>query len=379
MTTTHRTFQLRGYLTKAGYAQLDRILAECATLYNAALQEWRDAYRLAGVSVNVFHQNKEFTAVRAQDAFWGNVHTLVGRGVLRRLENARQAFYRRVKNGEKPGFPRYKSRRRWHCIQIAGAYSGMVKDNHLSIKGLPRIKFKVKRELPPSENLQSISIVRRGRRVDVNLTYKVDLEPLPSQSGKAVGIDMGVTDRMALSTGETYDRRVVDREDIAKKQRRLARCQKGSREWRKRVRILANAHSKARVRNRNDCHQTTTDIVRRFDTIAVEDLQIRNMTGSAKGTLEEPGRNVKAKSGLNREVLAQTWGLVRQQLAYKAEWAGRRFVEVAPHNTSITCSGCGHLDRASRAGKLFCCLACGLKMDADVNAAINVRELGAVA
>lgn len=372
MPSTHKTFQLRGYLTKAGYSQLDTILAECATLYNAALQEWRDAYRLAGVSVNVFHQNKEFTAVRAQDVFWGGISTLAGRGVLKRAENARQAFYRRVKAGEKPGFPRYKSRRRWRCIQLFGAYSGMVKDGYLSIKGLPRIKFKAKRELPPSEQIKSIAIVRRGRRVDINLTYKVDVDPLPSQGGNAVGIDMGVTDRMTLSTGETYERRVTGLEDIAEKQRRLTRCQKGSREWRKRVRILANAHSKARVRNRNDCHQVTTDIVRRFDTVAVEDLQIKNMTGSAKGTLEEPGRNVKAKSGLNREVLAQTWGLVRQQLAYKAEWAGRRYVEVPPHNTSITCSGCGHLDKRSRTGKVFRCVACGLGLDADLNGAMNV-------
>ena len=80
MPTTHKTFQLRGYLSKAGYQQLDEILAECAILYNPAIQEWRDAYKSAGVSVNVFHQNKEFTAVRAQDAFWAGISTLVGRG-----------------------------------------------------------------------------------------------------------------------------------------------------------------------------------------------------------------------------------------------------------------------------------------------------------
>lgn len=371
---THKTFQLRGYLSKAGYARLDEVLAECAILYNAALQEWRDAYRMAGVSVNVFSQNQEFTAVRAQDAFWGGISTLVGRGVLRRAENARQGFYRRVKNGETPGFPRFKSRRHWRTIQISGAYRGMVQANNLRIKGLPNIKFKAKRELPPSENIRSIAIVRRGRRVDLNLTYRIDVEPLPSAGGQSVGIDMGITDRLALSTGETYDRREVDREDIAKKQRRLAQCKKGSREWYRRLRILANAHSKARLQNRNECHEITTDIVRRFDTVAVEDLQIKNMTRSAKGTLEEPGRNVRAKTGLNREIQSQTWGLVRQQLDYKAEWAGRELVEVPPHYTSLTCSGCGTVDRESRSGKEFHCEVCGLKIDADVNVAINIRD-----
>ncbi len=376
MPTTHKTFQLRGYLSKAGYQQLDDILAECAILYNAAIQEWRDAYKSAGVSLNVFHQNKEFTAVRAQDAFWGGISTLVGRGVLRRAENARQAFYRRVKAGEKPGFPRFKSRRRWRTIHLAGAYCGMVKPGYLNIKGMPKIKFKDKGRLPPSEQIRSIAITRRGRRVDINLTYRIGVEPLPSQGGKAVGIDMGVSDRMTLSTGESYERRISNSENIAEKQRRLVRCRKGSREWRRRVRILANAHSKERVRNRNDCHQITTDIVRRFDVIAVEDLQVKNMTRSARGTVEEPGTNVKAKSGLNREIQKQTWGLIRGQLAYKAEWAGRRLVAVAPHHTSQTCSGCGAVDRENRSGKAFRCLACGLELDADVNAAINIRGMG---
>lgn len=378
MPTTHKTLQLRGYLTKAGYAQLDAVLAECAILYNAAIQEWRDAYKSAGVSVNIFHQNKEFTAVRAADTFWGDISTLVGRGVLRRAENARQAFYRRVKAGEKPGFPRFKSRRRWRTIHLAGAYCGMVKPGYLSIKGMPKIKFKDRGRLPPAEQIRSIAITRRGRRVDINLTYRISVEPLPSQGGIAVGIDMGVSDRMTLSTGESYGRRITDAEDIAEKQRRLARCRKGSREWRRRVRILANAHSKERVRNRNDCHQITTDIIRRFDVIAVEDLQLKNMTRSAKGTVEEPGTNVNAKSGLNREVLKQTWGLIRGQLAYKAEWAGRRLVAVAPHHTSQTCSGCGAVDPGNRSGKAFRCLACGLEMDADVNAAINIKKRGII-
>ena len=371
---THKTFQLRGYLSKAGYAQLDAILAECAILYNAALEEWKTAYRTHRVSLSLYDQSRQFTAVRADDAFWGSISTLVGRGVLRRLEYARQAFYRRVKAGEKPGFPRFKSRRRWRTIHISGAYRGMVKSNHLAIKGSPTIRFKAKRELPPSENIRSIAIVRDRRRVEINLTYRINTEPLPASGKGAVGIDMGVSDRMTLSTGETYERRKSDREDIAKKQRRLAQCQKGSKEWHRRAKILANAHRQQRVRNRNECHAITTNIVQRFDTIAVEDLQIKNMTGSARGTIEDPGTNVRAKAGLNREIQSQTWGLIRQQLTYKAEWAGRELVAVSPHYTSLTCSRCGAVDRQSREGKVFQCTGCGLTMDADVNAAINIRD-----
>ena len=205
-----------------------------------------------------------------------------------------------------------------------------------------------------------------------------------------IGIDKGIIDRLALSSGQpilsiegqgiprdaadyTVRRRVhQDRPDIVKKQQRLSRCRKGSRRWKQRAAVLANAQARRRVRNRNECHRTTTEIVRQYGHIAVESLQLKNMTGSAAGTLENPGRNVSAKSGLNREILEQTWGLIHQQLRYKAEWAGRRFVEVDPRHTSQTCNSCGTVNSASRQRKVFLCIACSFSLDADLNAARNI-------
>ena len=164
-----------------------------------------------------------------------------------------------------------------------------------------------------------------------------------------------------------------DRLAIVRKQQRLSRCRKGSRRWKQRAAVLANAWARRRVQNRNECHRITTEIVGQYGHIAVEALAIRNMSRSAAGTsVEEPGRNVSAKSGLNREILEQTWGLIRQQLRYKAEWAGRRFVEVDPRHTSQTCNSCGVVDGRSRQGKVFQCVACGFTLDADLNAARNI-------
>lgn len=113
MTTFNLTYQMRGYCTRAGYAKLDSVMDACATLYNAALQEWRDAYRMAGKSVSYYDQCKQLTQVRSDDPYgWGGIAVQVGRGVLRRLDRARKAFYRRVKTWENPGYPRFKSRRR---------------------------------------------------------------------------------------------------------------------------------------------------------------------------------------------------------------------------------------------------------------------------
>ena len=106
--------------------------------------------------------------------------------------------------------------------------------------------------------------------------------------------------------------------------------------------------------------------------MAVEALRIRNMTASAKGTVEAPGKNVRAKAGLNRSILEQRWGIMLSQLRYKAEWAGAKVVEVDPSYTSQTCSNCGVVCRANRRGKLYSCSTCGVRLDADVNAAVNI-------
>ena len=209
----------------------------------------------------------------------------------------------------------------------------------------------------------------------VNLTYRVEKEAL-LLSSSSVGIDMGVADRLALSTGERIERRRKPNEKINSAQQRLSRCRKGSRRWRQRRVVLANIQDRERIRNRNECHRITTDLIMRFGVIVLEDLAIRNMTASASGTIEQPGTRVAQKTGLNRAITEQTWGMIRQQLTYKAEWAGRQLVVVDPRYTSQTCSGCGVISGSQRRGKEYKCASCGMLMDADVNAAINILNIG---
>ena len=380
MAMIHKTYQVRAYTSAAGYDRLDHVLCNCARLYNAALEEWQSAYRHKGHALSVsrtkFDQMKELTGIRKDDPeLWGAVSLQIARGVLVRLERARQSFFRRVQAGDTPGYPRFKSSRRWRTIELAEIQPSMVRGNgkhyFVRIKGLPTIKLRRSRELPVATQLKALTITKRGRRLWVNLTYAVEQTQL-NASGFAVGIDMGVTNRVALSTGEAISRRNKPNDKLERAQRRLSACRKGSRKWRQRRVVLSNAQDRERIRNRNECHRITTELVRRFDLISAEDLRIRNMTASAKGTSENPGTNVRQKSGLNRSISEQTWGIIRQQLAYKAEWAGRELVLVDPAYTSQTCSDCGILDPASRDGKKFCCRACGVELDADVNAAVNV-------
>ncbi len=168
------------------------------------------------------------------------------------------------------------------------------------------IELRSKRNLPEPENLKSLTITLRGRTLTVNLGYAVDREPLPS-SNKIVGIDMGVTDRMTLSDSAFVSRRGVDRTITENALRRRDRCKRGSREYRKRNRVIANAHRRQAIRNRNECHRITTGLIRDYGLVAVEKLQIPNMTRSAKGTVAKPCKKVAQKSGLNRSIAEQTW------------------------------------------------------------------------
>ena len=373
MTKFHRTYQHRAYTSRTGYERIAEVLRESARLYNAALEEWRWAYR-AGVSVSLYSQHRELTAIRAEDEFWGGISLQVGRGVLRRADRARKAFFRRVKAGETPGYPRFKSSRRWHTIELANVDASMVKDRGnyyaIRVKGLPDIRLRKGLALPEGTP-KALTITLRGRRLFVNLSYEVELATLP-RTEAAVGIDLGVSDRLALSTGEVVKRRRKPNKRLIRAQQRLSRCKKGGHRWRKRKLVLANQQHRERVRNRNECHRITTDLVRRFGLIAVENLAIKNMTASAAGTLEQPGTGVAQKRGLNRSISEQTWGMIRHQLTYKAGWAGREMVVVDPRFTSQRCSGCGTVSAEHRQRKRYNCAECGMTEDADVNAARNI-------
>ena len=367
----HRTYQRRGYLSRRGYARLDSVLVSQAQLYNQALEMRRNAYELGGVPVTWQDQFKWLTGLRyVHSEQFSSLSLEVQRGTLLRLDRAFRSFFRRVEAGQTPGYPRFKSHHRWHSIELAEATPGMVRDGKVRIKGIPAIGI-ADGGLPDSSRLKALRITRKGRRVTMNLTYVEEAHVLPA-SDVLVGIDLGVSDRLALSNGKSIGRRVIDRDGLAEKQRRLARCKKGSREWGKRKAILSNAHGRDSVRNRNHCHRITSEIIKDFGRIAVEDLKVRNMTSSAKGTVENPGTNVKAKSRLNREIINQTWGMLREQLRYKAEWAGREFVVVSAQHTSQRCSECGVIDPANRREKAYHCRSCGYQGDADVNAARNI-------
>lgn len=381
MTLIHKTYSERAYLTRGGHRRLDQAFVECARLYNAAKEHRVSAWKHSSrKSVSYMDQCRELTVIRAQDGYWGDLSLQVARGVILRLDRAFQGFYRRCKAGQTPGFPRWVQGRRWKTIEIAEPSPAMVKKRHgklvVRVRGLPILRIRPSRELPDSRHLKALTITRKPTGVWVNMTYAVEREELGETRYSAVGMDLGVSSRIALSDGGFVERRPADDARKIELQRRIARCRKNSGNRRKLRTQLARLNFRQKLINRNECHRITTALIRRYGFIAAEDLPIPNMTKSARGTVEKPGTNVRAKSGLNRSILEQTWGLILGQLEYKADWYGRTLVKVDPKRTSQTCSECGTMNADHRRAKRYDCGVCGLSMDADTNAARNILARG---
>jgi len=222
--------------------------------------------------------------------------------------------------------------------------------------------------------------VTRDRAGRWHIAFAVIPEPVPAPgNGQAVGIDRGVAVSAALSTGEMLHAPALsarERTRLRRLQRNLARAKRGSNR-RGRVRhAIARLRARETDRRKDWAEKTSTDIARRFDLIRVEDLQIGNMTRSARGTRDDPGRNVGQKAGLNREILRSGWGLLVRRLEQKAPG---RVEKIRPAFTSQRCSACGQVDRDSRESQaVFRCTACGFACHADVNAARNIAAGHAV-
>jgi transposase len=238
------------------------------------------------------------------------------------------------------------------------------------------VRFRWSRAVPEAKSYR----VTRDGAGRWHVAFAAIPEPIPAPgTGLTVGIDRGVAVSAALSTGKLLycpGLRPAERSRLGRLQRRLARARRGSNR-RKRVKT-AIARLKAREgdRRKDWAEQVSTDLARRFDIIRIEDLKIRNMTSSARGTITQPGCNVRQKAGLNRGIMASGWGLLARRLEDKA--AGR-VEKINPRHTSQRCSACGHVDPASRESQArFQCTACGFACHADVNAASNIAAGHAV-
>jgi len=375
--------------TSRQVAALEACLEDTRQLYNAALEERREAWRMRKTSISFHAQDAQLKEIRAADperyARWSfNCE----RAALRRLDRAFQAFYRRCKAAEKPGYPRFRGRGWFNSIEWPEG-NGSRWDSVLHptvtrvyLKGIGHVRVHQHRAV--QGRVKTIMAKREGSRWYVVLSCDdVPAEPLPA-AGAAVGIDMGIASFLITSAGEHVPNprpAAVAAERLASAQQELSRKKRGSKRRRKAVRKVAALHGKVRRARLDHAHKTALTLVRDHDVIAHEALKVANMTRRPKPRLAEDGsyepNGAAAKAGLNRSISDAGWGVFLDVLRAKAESAGRTVIEVDPRHTSQRCARCGHITAGNRVSQAeFRCQACGHEAHADVNAAINILRAG---
>jgi putative transposase len=353
-------------------AWLAQVAGSCRYVYNIALEQRRDHWRKG--KLGYVQQARELTDCRV-DTDWlaaCPVHAL--QCALRDLDAAFQRFFAGL-----GGYPQPRRKHRGDSFRLPDpSYLGFKRlSKRMGAVKLPKIGWiKCRDWRPLGGELRNVTISKRGKHWYASIQWQREVDAPAASNMPVVGIDRGVAVFAALSNGTKIEplnafKRTEER--LAKAQRKLARKTKFSANWNKQKAKISRSHIHAADARKDFLHKHSTEIAKSHGIVKVEKLQVRNMSASAKGTVEEPGKNVKAKSGLNRSILDQGWSTFSTMLKYKLAERGGELVEVDPAYTSQTCAECGVIDAASRNGQAtFSCTTCGHEDNADVNAARNI-------
>ncbi|MCA1795854.1 MAG: transposase [Desulfobacteraceae bacterium] len=274
-------------------------------------------------------------------------------------------------------FPRFKKKGK--SIDSFRYPQGFKLDgNRVFLPKIGWVRFTKSREIEGVP--RNITVSRRGDHWYVSIQTEREIAEPIHPCTSSVGIDMGLTRLATLSDGsflEPLNSFKKLEKKLAKEQRRLARKKKLSTNWEKQKRKLTRLHIRIADARNDYLHKSTATISKNHAIVCVEDLKIQNMSRSAGGTIEAPGKNVRAKSGLNKSILDQGWFEFRRQLDYKLAWNGGWLISVPPRNTSRTCPACGHTAKENRKTQAqFRCLDCGFEEHADLVGAINILRAG---
>jgi putative transposase len=349
-------------------------------IWNLAVEQHSHWHPGRASAPGYLEQCRQLTAARAEYQWLAAGSQTVQQQALRDFTQAMAAFYDPASLARRPSWRKAGRNEGFRIVGRGGQWDVQRLGRKTGQVWVPKagwVRFRWSRDVPPDAKSYQVTMDRAGRW---HVAFAVIPEPVAAPgNGQTVGIDRGVAVSAALSTGQPLHCPALtarERARLRRLQRKLARAKRGSNRRRRVKHGIARLRARERDRRKDWAEQTSTDIARRFDLIRVEDLRIKNMTRSAKGTRENPGRNVRQKAGLNRGILASGWGLLVRRLQEKAPG---RVEKISPAFTSQRCSACGRVDRGSRESQaVFRCTACGFAANADVNAAINIAAGHAV-
>lgn len=361
-----KTFKYRLYPNKQQLRLLNAQLEECGWLYNHLLEERKTAWEERQESVKLYDQQATLPALKIERPSLATVHSQALQNVAVRIDLAFQAFFRRVHGGgEKPGYPRFRGEGRYDSLTFPQVPTGCKLETEAKRVRLTTVgQVKIIR---PLEGIPKTATVTRSSTGKWYVCFSCECAvptPLPP-TGQQVGIDVGLKTFATWSTGEAVVNPrffKTEEHELAKAQRNLATEEKGTPVHAHRRKVVARAYERTAWRRSDFAHQQSRRVVDLFDLIAVEDLEVNRMVHN----------HCLAKS-----IHDVAWSQYAAYLCVKAAWAGRKYVAVNPAYTSQNCSACGHRKTdLTLADRIYHCSCCGLVMDRDLNASLNILALG---
>ncbi|HEY6543246.1 MAG TPA: transposase [Ktedonobacteraceae bacterium] len=392
-----QAYKFRLYPTRKQRDRLQQTLDACRILYNAALTERRDAYnfhvrqhpnyydeatrreRGRELAINYYSQAHQLPAVKAIREEYHDIHAQVLQDVLRRVQKAFDAFFRRCKVGEEPGYPRFQGKGRYDSFTYPQAGFSLTHDSRVCLSKIGSIKVMLHRAI--KGRIKTCTVKREANAWYVILTCEVESEPLP-ENNEAIGVDLGLLRFATFSTGETIENprylRKAEKK-LERLQQSLSRKKHGSHRRRKVGKLVGKTHRKVAHQRRDFLHKASRKLVNAYGVLVFEELQPANMNKRPKPKQDEIGcylpNGAAAKSGLNKSIADAGWGIFQQFCVYKAANAGRTVLFVNPKYTSQICSECGTVIKKELSERWHSC-ECGCSLDRDHNAALNILRLG---
>jgi len=381
-----KTYKYRAYPTKAQTSNIENQFSMCRCLYNWALADRIWLYENHGVSIDCYSQINELPILKAERPWFKGVHSQVLQDVLKRLDLGFKSFFRRVKEGAgAAGFPKVKKFKQYNSITYP-QYSEAPISNTIKVPKIGNLKIVFHRNLPENAKVKTLSVTKEAGKWFVCFSFEHEFEVEHKQSSTFVplGIDLGLDAFLYDSNGKhvkapRFFRKSQDK--LAKLQVKFSKAEKKSKRYGRLLVAIQKCHYKIKCQRQDFHHKTANDLLSKIDVLVVEKLTVKNMSRKPKPK-KDPNSDdylpngASAKAGLNKSILDAAWSSFVNLLKYKSEQAGKLLICVNPAFTSQICSCCGEIVWKTLSIRTHRCTNCGLVLNRDHNAAINILRLG---
>ena len=364
-------FQLKTNLSQA--RQMRSFAGACRFVFNQALALQKAKYEAGNKKLSYADLCAELLTLKSSNPWLGESPSQTLQQSLKDLERSYTNFF-----AKRADFPRFKKKGLSSSFRFPQGCKLDQANNRIFLPKLGWMHYRNSREA--LGEVKNVTVSHSCGHWYISVQTEREVSDVIHPSTSAIGVDMGIAQFATLSDGHVFaavNSFKQKQKQLARYQRAFSRKVKFSQNWKKQKSKIGRLHQTIANIRKDYLHKTTTIISQNHAMIVIEDLQVKNMSKSASGNLNKPGRHVKAKSGLNRSILDQGWFEFRRQIEYKQVWRGGDVLAVPPQYTSQRCSCCGTVSKENRPSQAkFACIACGYQANADVNAAMNILAAG---